>query len=221
MPSVSPHRSAPHDFGSVRVRMPPAFPGERVGLLGGSFNPAHEGHLRLSQFALKRLGLSRVWWLVSPGNPLKQHDELQNQAHRMTLARRVASDRRIVITGFEAALPTPYTAATLAFLKARHPATRFVWLMGADSLVSFDRWRHWRTIFETMPIAVIDRPGWRLRGLSSKAAARFADRFVPEDCAALLSDRRPPSWTFLTVPLSPQSSTALRARAKALDSARK
>ena len=214
---TSPHHSARLDFGSVRVRLPLAMPGQRIGLLGGSFNPAHEGHVRLSQFALKRLGLSRLWWLVSPGNPLKSHAELAKQAARIAAARRMAADRRIVVTGFEADLPTAYTAATLGFLQRRYPATRFVWLMGADSLASLDRWRHWRTILETMPVAVIDRPGWRLRGLSSKAAARFADRFVPEDCAALLPGMPPPAWTFLTIPLSPHSSTIVRraGRAKA------
>lgn len=207
------HHSAPLDFGSIAVRPPVAMAGQRIGLLGGSFNPAHEGHVRLSQFAVKRLGLSSVWWLVSPGNPIKSHAELAAHDHRLTTAyaRARAGDRRIVVTGFEKDLPTAYTAATLRFLQRRYPATRFVWLMGADSLVSFDRWWQWRTILETMPIAVIDRPGWRLRGLSSKAASRYADRFVPEDCAALLAGMDAPAWTFLTVPLSPQSSTAIRA----------
>jgi nicotinate-nucleotide adenylyltransferase len=206
------HRSTSLDFGSVRVRPPVAMAGQRIGLLGGSFNPAHEGHARLSQFALKKLGLSAVWWLVSPGNPIKSHAELAAHDQRLRTARVSAgADRRFVVTGFEKDLPTAYTAATLGFLRRRYPATRFVWLMGADSLVTFDRWWQWRCILETMPVAVIDRPGWRLRGLSSKAASRYGDRFVPEDCAMLLAGMDAPAWTFLTVPLSPQSSTALRA----------
>ena len=205
-------RSTPLDFGSIAVRTPLAMAGERIGLLGGSFNPAHEGHLAISLYALKRLGLSRVWWLVSPGNPLKSHAELERQAARLAAARAIAAvDARLVVTGFEAALPSPYTAATVGFLRRRHPATRFVWLMGADSLASFHRWRHWRQILAAMPVAVIDRPGWRLRAMPSPAAARMADAFVPEDCAMLLPAIRAPAWTLLTVPLSPQSSTALRA----------
>ena len=220
MPSSShltAYMSAPLGFGSIRVRPPVAMAGQRIGLLGGSFNPAHEGHVRSSQFALKRLGLSSVWWLVSPGNPIKSHAELEAHDQRLAAAQACAraADRRISVTGFEKDLPTAYTAATLRFVQRRYPATRFVWLMGADSLVSFDRWWQWRTILETMPVAVIDRPGWRLRGHSSKAASRYAGRFVPEDCAALLAEMDTPAWTFLTVPLSPQSSTALRAtRAK-------
>lgn len=207
-----PYRSAPLGFGSIRARPPVAMAGQRIGLLGGSFNPAHDGHIGLSQSALKRLGLCSVWWLVSPGNPIKSHADLAAHVQRLRTARaRASADRRIVVTGFEKDLPTAYTAATLGFLRRRYPATRFVWLMGADSLASLDRWRHWRTILETMPVAVIDRPGWRLRGLSSKASARYADRFVPEDCAALLAGMKAPAWTFLTVPLSPHSSTALRA----------
>ena len=208
-----PYRSAPLDFGSIRVRPPVAMAGQRIGLLGGSFNPVHEGHVQLSQFALKRLGLTAVWWLVSPGNPIKSHTELAAHDQRLRTARTHAANagRRITVTGFEKDLPTAYTAATLRFLQRRYPATRFVWLMGADSLASFDRWRQWRQILEKMPVAVIDRPGWRLRGLSSKAASRYADRFVPEDCAPLLAGLQAPAWTFLTVPLSPQSSTALRA----------
>ena len=212
---ISAYVSAPLDFGSIRVRPPLATPGQRIGLLGGSFNPAHEGHLRLSQFALKRLRLDAVWWLVSPGNPLKLHDELESQPRRMDRCRQVATDHRIVVTGFEAQLSTAFTAATLRFLVRRYPTTHFVWLMGADSLVSFDRWRHWRAILETMPVAVIDRPGWRLRGHSSKAARRYARRYVPENRARLLARMQAPAWTLLTVPLSPQSSTALRQGARA------
>lgn len=212
MAPVSRHMSAPHDFGAIRARLPLVTPGQRIGLLGGSFNPAHAGHLQISQYALKRLQLDRVWWLVSPGNPLKSHAELDSGARRMAAARALAaSDRRIVVTGFEAALPSAYTAATLGFLRRRTPSTQFVWLMGADCLVAFHRWHLWRTILQTMPVAVIDRPGWRLRGLSSKAAATFRRQLVNETQAGLLPGLSAPAWTFLTAPLSPLSSTALRA----------
>jgi nicotinate-nucleotide adenylyltransferase len=208
---VSPLLSARLDFGAIRVRLPQTAPGQRIGLLGGSFNPAHEGHLQISQCALKRLELDSVWWLVSPGNPLKSHAELDGQAQRMAAAGAMASrDRRILVTDFEAALPSAFTAATLAFLRRRAPATQFVWLMGADCLVSFHRWRQWRDILGTMPTAVIDRPGWRLRGLSSKAARTYRDHLVPEARAGLLPAMAAPAWAFLTTPLSPQSSTSLR-----------
>lgn len=192
-----------------------AYPGERIGLLGGSFNPPHDGHLRISLYALKRLGLARVWWLVTPGNPLKDNGNLATLDERMAAARALARHPRIVITGFEAALPSRYTAATIAFLRRRFPATRFVWLMGADNLVSIHRWNAWTEIYGRLPIAVLDRPGWRLRGLSSKAAIRFRQGFVAEERAISLARRRPPAWTFLTLPLSAHSSTEIRRRAAA------
>ena len=210
------HHSAPLDFGSIGVHPPLSAPGQRIGLLGGSFNPAHEGHVEISQYALKRLRLDQVWWLVSPGNPLKSHAGLDGTGQRLQAARGMAArDRRIAVTGFEAELPSAFTASTLAFLRRRHPATKFVWLMGADCLVSFHRWRDWRGILDSMPVAVIDRPGWRLRGLSSKAAARYRGHMLPETRAGLLASRTAPAWTFLTAPLSPLSSTALRASGRA------
>lgn len=205
-------KSAPTRFGSMKVRPPLAFAGQRVGLLGGSFNPPHAGHLHISRLALKRLGLQRVWWIVSPGNPLKSHQELRPLAERMAAARTLARDPRIVVTAFEADLPTPYTAATLGFLKRRLPATCFVWLMGADSLPAFHRWRQWREIFSSVPIAVLDRPGNHLGGLAARAARAYGAARLPETRAKSLASRRPPCWAVLTGPLSPVSSTALRAR---------
>lgn len=211
--SSSRHRSAPYDFGSVRVRMPLAMPGQRIGLLGGSFNPAHRGHLQISRFALQRLRLDRVWWLVSPGNPLKSRAQLPAQDDRIETARRIAcADTRIVVTGLESGLPSTFTAATLRFLRRRLPETRFVWLMGADCLQQFHRWHEWQGILDSIPVAVVDRPGWRLKAMSSKAARRYDDAFVPEAKAMTLARRRPPAWTFLTAPLSPESSTAIRAK---------
>lgn len=205
-------KSAPTRFGSMRARPPLAFAGERIGLLGGSFNPAHAGHLHISRLALKRLGLKRVWWIVSPGNPLKSHRELKPLTKRIEAARTLARDPRIVVTAFEAKLPTPYTAATLGFLKRRFPATRFVWLMGADSLPAFHRWRQWREIFSGVPIAVLDRPGAHLGGLAARAARAYGADRLPESRAQSLAYGRPPCWTVLTGPLSPASSTALRTR---------
>jgi nicotinate-nucleotide adenylyltransferase len=198
------------DFGSLRVRTPLALAGQRIGIMGGSFNPSHEGHRIVAETALKRLGLDQLWWLVTPGNPLKVNDELPSLSQRMSAARLFARGPRMKITSFEATLGTPYTAATLAFLKRRHPGVRFVWVMGADNLATFHRWQHWRSIAAAMPIAVIDRPGWRLKALASPAAAALAITRIPEQHSARLATCQAPAWTFLTSRLSQLSSTALR-----------
>lgn len=208
--------SAPIRFGSIKARTPIAMPGERIGLLGGSFNPPHEGHRRISQMALKRLGLSRVWWLVTPGNPLKRQGDLAPLATRMAACRRVANDARILPTAFEQHLPTTYTAATLAFLRQRHPLTRFVWIMGADNLATFHRWRDWQGIFRAVPIVVLDRPGSHLKAISSRAGQLFNRQRVPAARASRLPALHPPAWTFMSGQLSPLSSTALRKARAAL-----
>jgi|EndMetStandDraft_7_1072992.scaffolds.fasta_scaffold97000_2 nicotinate-nucleotide adenylyltransferase len=202
-------------FGRIKAQPPYAAPGQVIGLLGGSFNPPHAAHLLISETALKRLGLDKVWWIVSPGNPLKNRAEQAPLAERMVLARGIAKNPRIEVTDFEGDLPTPYTASTIAFLKRRSPLVRFVWIMGADNLASFHRWQNWREIFTTVPIVVVDRPGWRLKALASKAAQAFADKRVPETDARALLHAPAPAWTFLTGPLSHLSSTALRGKAKA------
>lgn len=194
------------------ARLPPAAPGMRIGLYGGSFNPAHAGHRHVSRMALKRLRLDRVWWLVTPGNPLKDRSELAPLADRLETARRVAEDPRIAVTGFEAAIGARYTIETLRWLRLRRPALRFVWIMGADSLASFHRWERFREIAELMPIAVIDRPGHTLAALSAPGARALARWRIDETDAALLADRPPPAWVFLHGPRSSLSSTALRKR---------
>ncbi len=199
-------------FGSIAVRVPNAGRGQRIGLLGGSFNPPHPAHLLITETALKRLQLDEVWWLVSPGNPLKSRQEEAPLDERVRLARSMAQDARIRVIDFERDLPTPFTAATLAFLTQRRPQARFVWLMGADNLASFHRWRQWRRIFARMPIAVIDRPGWHLRALASPAGRLFEARRLPEARAAELAEATAPAWTFLSGPLSELSSTAIRRR---------
>ena len=208
-------QSTPVHPARIVARPPAAGPGQTIGLLGGSFNPPHVAHRLISETALKRLGLDKVWWIVSPGNPLKKRNETAPLAERIQLCRTLATGRHIVVTDFEADLPTPYTASTLAFLKARSPLVRFVWIMGADNLASFDRWQRWREIFTMVPVVVVDRPGWRLKALSSKAARTFAASRVPETEAATLSSRPAPAWTFLTGALSHVSSTAIRNKAKA------
>ena len=192
------------------LRPPPAADGMRIGLLGGSFNPPHRAHRLISETALKRLNLSQVWWVVTPGNPLKQHRDLSPLAERVRLSKGISRHPRIKVTAFEAALGTAYTAETLAWLRRRLPKVCFVWLMGADNLAGFHRWNDWQKIFHLMPVAVEDRPGWRYRALASPAAAQFARFRLPESAAAALPDLAPPAWCYLSGPLSKLSSTALR-----------
>ena len=192
------------------VPLPHAEPGMRIGLMGGSFNPPHAGHRHVSVEAIKRLGLDQVWWIVTPGNPLKSHDGLPPIAQRMALSIDVSAHPQIIVTGFEAGLGTPYTSETIGYLTRRLPDVRFVWLMGADNLAQIHRWRHWRQIFQTVPVAVLDRPGWRLRGLASPAATLLRECRLPEAEARCLASTQPPAWTFLSIPLSYLSSTELR-----------
>lgn len=193
------------------MRTPLAFPGERIGIMGGTFNPPHEGHRIVAETAVKRLRLDQLWWVVTPGNPLKNNGGLPPLEGRMRAAKPFARGPRMKITGFEEDLGTPYTAATLAFLKQRYPSVRFVWVMGADNLATFDRWQHWQSIAATLPIAVVDRPGWRLKSQAGRAATTLMSSRIPERDAARLPDLEPPAWTFLTSKLSGLSSTALRA----------
>ena len=195
---------------SADLRIPPAPPGLRVGLFGGSFNPPHEGHLLVAETALRALALDRLWWIVTPGNPLKDHGTLAPLASRIVSSRALIEDPRIVVTAFEAGHRVRYTADTVALARSRRPGARLVWVMGADSLRSFHRWQDWRSIMRSIPIAVIDRPGSTLAHLSSKAAIAFARFRVDEDDAARLPFLDPPAWTFLHGPRSAASSTALR-----------
>jgi nicotinate-nucleotide adenylyltransferase len=201
--------SAP--WASWMARLPPKrTPGLRIGLFGGSFNPAHEGHRLASLIALERLQLDRVWWLVSPGNPLKSRRDLQSLDVRAAQARRVADHPHIDVTTVEAALGSSYTVDILQTLKARCPALRFVWIMGADNLGSFPRWQRWTEIAKTVPIAVVDRPGSTVRGQQGCAATFLGRWRVPEHRAAALAERPAPAYAFLHGPRSAQSSTALR-----------
>ncbi|MFO1151526.1 MAG: nicotinate-nucleotide adenylyltransferase [Alsobacter sp.] len=193
------------------ARLPRHAPGLRIGLLGGSFNPPHEGHVLVTETALRRLALDRVWWLVTPGNPLKGHDGLPPVAERIAAARRLVRDPRVDVTGLEEQIGTRFTHDTLAYLVERCPGVRFVWLMGADNLASFHRWQRWRDIASLMPIAVIDRPGSTLRACRSPAAVAFAAARVDETDARVLPGLAPPAWIFLHGKRSAQSSTALRA----------
>ena len=183
----------------------------RIGLFGGTFDPPHEAHFAASLLALKRLNLDRVWWLVTPGNPLKDTRGLQPLAARMKAARTLANHPRIDITGIEAVINTRYTYDTLQYLKCRCPGVRFVWIMGADNLRSFYRWQNWRAIANLMPIAVVDRMGSSLYAGSGRAAQALAQFRLPEHDATALADRKAPAWVYLHGLKSPLSSTALRA----------
>jgi nicotinate-nucleotide adenylyltransferase len=190
--------------------LPPHPPGLRIGLYGGSFNPPHAGHLHVGLLALKRLRLDRIWWLVTPGNPLKELGGLPPLAERMAAAQALARHPRLAVTGFEAEIGARYTLDSLEYLSGRAPGVRFVWIMGADNLAQFDRWRGWRRIAQLMPFAVIDRPGWTLRAARSRAALALARFRIDETDAPVLADRAPPAWVFLHGPRSALSSTVLR-----------
>ncbi|HWL57189.1 MAG TPA: nicotinate-nucleotide adenylyltransferase [Paracoccus sp. (in: a-proteobacteria)] len=193
-----------------RAGLPLARPGMRIGLLGGSFDPAHPGHVNITEEALRRFGLDQVWWLVSPGNPLKAHGPAPLD-ERVARARRIMRNPRVVISDLETRLGTRMTADTIAALQRLYPGVRFVWLMGADNLVQFDKWDRWEEIAARVPIGVIARPGWRMRARFSRAARLMWRNRVPEGQAKRLPDCFPPAWTMLNVPLNKQSSTAIRA----------
>ncbi|CAM5211484.1 nicotinate-nicotinamide nucleotide adenylyltransferase [Bosea thiooxidans] len=195
------------------LRLPPHPPGLCIGLFGGSFNPAHDGHRLASLTALRRLQLDSIWWLVTPGNPLKDNARLPSLAERVRQARGVAGHARIKVTGIEATLRTRYTADTLRALKRRCPGVNFVWIMGSDNLAGFHRWAEWRTIARMMPIAVIDRPGSTHGAMASPAASWLSRWRLSENRAAVLPHTRPPAWVFLHGKRSALSSTMLRQKA--------
>ncbi|WP_417688287.1 nicotinate-nucleotide adenylyltransferase [Roseibium sp.] len=192
------------------LKLPHAEAGNRIGLFGGSFNPPHSGHRLVAETALKRLGLDQVWWLVTPGNPLKDHSELASLQDRVYMTRKIADHPKMRVSAHELVLGSPYTAKTVALLKEKRPMLRFVWLMGADNLSGFHRWQNWRSIVENVPVAVIDRPGASLASLGAPMALTFAAQRLDEADARLLPSMQPPAWAFLHAPLDPASSTSLR-----------
>ncbi len=193
-------------------------PRRSIGLLGGSFNPAHEGHLEIALIALKKLALDEIWFLVSPGNPLKSGNDMDALEARAASVRRVVGAHpRLRIVTIEAALGTRYTADTLCVLRARFRRTRFVWLMGADNLIQIPAWSRWTDIFGMVPVAVFARPGYSVKALAGKAARRFSKaRRRGFDIRALPS-RSPPTWVFFHSRLNPASASAIReARARSM-----
>ena len=207
MAPLKPVSAAPQ---SVSQAIPFYSNGMRIGLLGGSFNPPHAAHRAISLFAIKRLKLDRVWWLVTPGNPLKDNGGLRDLKERMEAAQKTANDPRIDVSCLESVIGTRYTADTIIYLRRRVSGLRFVWIMGADNLAQFHRWQNWRRIASEVPIAVIDRPPQSFRALAAPAAQAFARYRLPENQAARLADQPPPAWVFLTGMKLNLSSTGLR-----------
>src|SRR5580704_6179635 len=180
-----------------RIVLPPNAPGMRIGLFGGTFDPAHASHRAACLLALHRLDLDRVWWLVTPGNPLKDTRGLAPLAERLRAARALAHHPRIDVTDLEAHIGTRYTHQTIAYLRRRCPGVHFVWIMGADNLRSFHRWQRWRDIAALVPIAVVDRLGPSLYAVGSVSAQTLSRRRIPETAAATLPMRPPPAWVLL------------------------
>lgn len=195
-----------------RWRLPPLAPGARIGLYGGSFNPPHAAHRLVADLAMQRLGLDRIWWMVTPGNPLKDANGLPPVAARIDQVRQIAGRARHDVTGFEQDIGARYSHQTIVWLQNRFPDVNFVWIMGADSMASLHHWRCWRDIMRRIPVAVIDRPGQTLAATASVAARTFAAARVPEADARQIAISRSPAWVLLHGPRSPLSSTALRAQ---------
>ena len=194
----------------MRQALPYARAGQTIGLLGGSFDPPHAGHAHITREALKRFGLARIWWLVSPGNPLKAAGPAP-MARRLAAARKVMAHPRVKITDIEARIGTRYSAETIARLQALYPGVRFVWLMGADNLATFHHWENWREIFARVPLGVLARPGQRISARMSVAAAEYARYRLSGRAARLLPGHATPVWCFVNVPMRAISSSAIRA----------
>ncbi len=196
---------------AMRKRVTYLRAGMTVGLLGGSFDPPHAGHVHITREALKRFGLDHVFWLVSPGNPLKQRGPA-TMVQRMDAARAIMQHPRVTVSDFEARAGTRYTAETLAVLCKRYPGVRFVWLMGADNLAQFHQWKDWRQIMDTIPVGVLARPGDRIAARTGKAADVYRHAKIPGRCSHLLARAQAPAWCFVNTPMKSISSTAIRAR---------
>lgn len=189
--------------------------GRRIGLFGGSFNPAHAGHLHVSLIALKALKLDELWWLVAPQNPLKPRADMAPFETRVAGARRLAGAGRIKVSTLEAELGLRFTADTVRALKRRYPRARFVWLMGADNLPGFTRWRRWAEIYRALPVAIFDRRPYAPRVHAAVPSIRFARHQISERLSRRLADLTPPAWTFLHSRLHAASASAIRAARRA------
>jgi nicotinate-nucleotide adenylyltransferase len=184
--------------------------GQRTGLLGGSFNPAHDGHLHISHMALEHLNLDCVWWMISPQNPLKSADSMASLDQRMEKACEVAKNSNIIVTDIERELGTQYTSNTLPELQKMFPDGRFVWLMGSDNLAQIEQWHQWETIFMTLPVAIFARPAYPNDTGNVESVKIFSSFQVIEANASRLADMKPPAWVFLKTPLNAESATEIR-----------
>jgi nicotinate-nucleotide adenylyltransferase len=191
------------------IRLPFATPGQTIGLLGGSFDPAHAGHVHITRAALVRFGLDQVWWMVSPGNPLKSRRPAPLD-QRMEAARNLMRHPRVVVTDVEARIGTRHTAQTLRWLIRRYPRVRFVWLMGADNLAQFHRWQEWQDIMQMVPVGVLARPGEQMAAQLSKTGRIYRDARLDDGRSRHLGRAQPPAWSYVTLPLSSLSSTGIR-----------
>lgn len=195
----------------LRSSIPYARPGQVIGLFGGSFDPPHQGHVHVTREAMKAFGLDRVWWLVSPGNPLKQRGPAP-LARRVEAARGVMQHPRVEVTDIEALTGTRATADTVVALRRLYPQVRFVWLMGADNLAQFHKWKNWRRIMESVPVGVVARPGDRISARMSPAARAYAGYRIDGQARHLLARAKAPAWCFVNVPMVDVSSTEIRRR---------
>jgi len=182
----------------------------RIGLLGGSFDPPHAGHVHITRQALRRFGLDRVWWLVSPGNPLKANGPAPIEK-RIAACREIMQHPKVEVTDIEVQLETRYTADTIEALQGLYPKVNFVWLMGADNLASVHKWDRWEWIFENVPIGVTSRPDEHLKAAGSKAAVKYRGARLPTLNAKRLPFQKPPAWCLLDGPVVDISSTEIRA----------
>ncbi len=194
----------------MTIKLPPHGSGQRIGLFGGSFNPAHEGHRQVALYAMKRLKLDWVWWLVSPQNPLKDPRETGDYAKRLAQTKLLAHHPRFVVSDIEKQIGSRNTAQTLRTLRALSDA-KFVWIMGADSLANLHHWHQWTQIVEGVTLAVLARPGYSIRALDSKTALRYRDKRISNDRPQILAGKLPPHWAFISMPLRKESSSAIRA----------
>ena len=192
------------------LKFPPFGRGQRIGLFGGSFNPAHQGHRMVALYALKRLKLDWVWWLVSPQNPLKSTKETGEYSQRFKHTKKIATHPHFVVSDIENQIHSRNTAQTLTAMHTVLGQANFVWIMGADSFRDLDRWKRWSLIADTVPLAVLARPGYSVRALGSQAANRYAKNRVRNEQAGFLAKRKAPAWVFVSMPLRKESSTAIR-----------
>ena len=190
----------------------------RIGLLGGSFNPAHKGHYRVSTLALRWLALDEVWWLVSPQNPLKEDTDMQPLKYRLSSARTYAQHARIRVTDIEAELSSARSYDVIRYLCQAYPRCRFVWMIGADNFVQIPKWYRWRDIFSTVPIAVFGRPPFTYASLTGQAANAYSAYRIPQHMTHVIAVQKPPAWIFLWMSRDSTSATAIRGQTAEVES---